>query len=270
MNPDDGPERPDADGPLSLEPDDKARWAHREDPDLRAERETGKPAVPPPARPTNTSRYGWLVGVAFLLAVAYVGFNGLRTQGVGSTGIDADRPLPPFAVPLALSDLDGDANIARTEGGGDEGRVPACAVTDPRALNLCTLARQGPVVLAFRFPRGAGEPCDQQLDSMESVRRKFRGVGFAAVSVRGDRDDLRRLVRERGWGFPVGYDRDGLVSNLYGVAVCPTVTLAYPGGIVRETTVGLLDERQLTREVAALVATSRARGWTPEGVAEPR
>ena len=32
--------------------------------------------------------------------------------------------------------------------------------------------------------------------------------------------------------MPVGYDRDGAVSDLYRVGGCPTVAFAYPGGIL--------------------------------------
>ena len=77
---------------------------------------------------------------------------------------------------------------------------------------------------------------------------------FAAVSVRGDHEALRRTVRERGWRLPVGYDHDGAVANLYGVAVCPTVTFAARGGEVAGTAVEFLDERALAARVEALEA----------------
>jgi hypothetical protein len=63
----------------------------------------------------------------------------------------------------------------------------------------------------------------------------------------------------------VAHDRDGLVSNLYGVAGCPTTTLAYPGGKVMRSYLGkqLLSETSLRAAVARLVAGSRRRGWIP-------
>ena len=76
--------------------------------------------------------------------------------------------------------------------------------------------------------------------------------GFAAVSVRGDRGDVRALVRKRGWGMPVGYDHDGAVTNAYAVATCPTITFARRGGVVADTSFKLLGDAALAREVEAL------------------
>ena len=139
--------------------------------------------------------------------------------------------------------------------------MPACSVRGPEVLNVCQLAERGPVVLAFLATRSG--KCTRQLDVLERLRGDFPGVQFAAVGIRGNRGDLRADVRRRGWGFPVGYDHDGVVANLYAVSVCPTVTFAYPGGIVMRTTLGLVGEAGLRADLRALVRASRERGWTP-------
>ena len=69
--------------------------------------------------------------------------------------------------------------------------------------------------------------------------------------------DLRALVRSHGWRFPVAYDHDGILANLLGVAVCPLIVYALPGGIVRESTVGEIDGRALDHRLDAL---EQARG----------
>lgn len=248
------PEAGDADrGPLSWEDFDELD-APRADDDDRA---------PGPVRPAGTSRYGWLVGVVVILILAYITLNTIRTDSSGSRGVPAGDPLPAFATPLALSDLDGDANVATHPGEGDRGSRPACEVRGPKILNSCQLAEQGPVVLAFAGTRG--ERCERQLDTMQRVSRlpEARGVRFAAVAIRGNRDALRGDIRKRGWTFPVGYDRDGLVANLYGVSVCPTITFAYPGGIAQHTTIGELDQAKLAARVRALAAGSQRHGWMP-------
>jgi hypothetical protein len=195
--------------------------------------------------------------------MAYVSLNILRTNGTGSRGVPAGHPLPPFAAPLALGSLDGDANVADRPDEGGRGDRPACEVRGPQILNVCQLAERGPIVLAFLAARDSR--CEGELDLLERVRRTpaARGLQIAAVAIRGDRSKLRRDITRRGWRFPVGYDRDGLVANIYGVSVCPTITFAYPGGIARRTTIGFLDERELAREVGALAAASRERGWRP-------
>jgi AhpC/TSA family len=186
-------------------------------------------------------RPGALVGVLAVVALAYVSLNTLRTEGPGSRGVPSGERLPPFAAPLALSALEGDANVA-------PGR--ACEVRGGDVLNVCELAEDGPVVLAF-FAEPS-DRCADQIDVLDRLRSRYPDVRFAAVAIRGDRDDLRRRVRERGWRLPVGHDRDGAVTNLYGVAVCPAVTFADRGGGVRGTAVGTLTERELTSRIERL------------------
>ena len=205
---------------------------------------------PPPSPPARGQGFVWVLGVVGILAIAYITLNTLQTDAPGSRGIPAGRTLPPFAVPLALSNLEGDANIATRPGAGPEGKRPACEVRGPRVLNSCQLAERGPVVLAFVATRS--ERCERQIDVVERVRARFPEVQFAAVAIRGDRGDVRRVVRRHGWRMPVGYDHDGAVANLYAVAICPTITFARRGGRVVSTSFELLDESALTRRVEAL------------------
>lgn len=217
-----------------------------------------RPSPPTPARRPG-SRSAWLVGVVLLALIAYVTVNTLRTDSPGARGVPDNSPVPPFAAPLALGPESGDANVAREADQGRAGRVPACSVRGPAVLNVCQLAERGPVVLAFLIDRGG--VCTRQLDEIERVRPRFPGVQFAAVAVRGNRDRLRRLIRAHRWRFPVGYDHDGAVANVYFVGVCPTMTFAYAGGVAMHTTVGLLGPRGLEARVRQLVAGSEERGW---------
>ena len=212
-------------------------------------------------RPPGTTRYLWFVGVALFLLIAYATVNTLTTEHASSTGVPPDHPLPPFAVPLALSNLQGDANVATADNQPNAGPRPACEVRGPRILNVCQLAERGPVALAFLATRGA--QCEAALDRLQAVRSSFPGVQFAAVAIRGDRADLRAAIRGHGWRFPVGYDSDGVVANLYGVAVCPQITLAYTGGIVRTNLIGEISTARLRAELRRLVSGSVQRGWHP-------
>jgi hypothetical protein len=198
-------------------------------------------------------RPGAIAGVFAILVLAYISLNSLRTEGPGARGVPAGERLPAFAVPLALSDLEGRANVT--------GR--ACDVRGPRVLNVCELAEQGPVVLAFLAE--PVERCSHQVDLLDRVRPGFPGVRFAAVAIRGDRAPLRERIRERGWRLPVGHDEDGDVANAYAVAVCPTITFAARGGEVRSTSYGMLGEPELRARIRALVRPPRAssRDWDP-------
>ncbi|HEX8123628.1 MAG TPA: hypothetical protein VF549_20425 [Solirubrobacteraceae bacterium] len=185
------------------------------------------PPAPPPARPQGASRYGWFLGVAGFLLIVVVTLNAVLTDSdIPSGGPDSGK-LAPFAVPLADSSLEGDANLATEEGQDQLGPRPACEVREPDVLNICEQWEQGPVVLAL-FPTNA-DRCRAVLGQLERMRSRFPRVRFVAVGSRGDRADLR------GWSFPVGWDRDGAVAARYGLVGCPQVTFAHKGGKVVET-----------------------------------
>jgi len=241
-------------GPLSF--DDEPEQRDRPEPPVER-----KPDVPPPAKPPGMSRYGWWFGVLVFGILVYIGLNTLNNSGGGSRGIAAGRQLPPFAVPLAASKLNGDANVATRKGEGSSGARPACSVRGPNVLNECQLVAGAPSAIAFLATRGGD--CTKQLDVLERARARFPQVRFAAVAIRGNRNDLRSDIRKHGWQFPVGYDHDGAVANLYDVAVCPTVTFAYPGGRAMHTTLGLLDTPKLDATLRDLIAGSEKRGWRP-------
>ena len=186
--------------------------------------------------------------------IAYASLNTLRTDSVGSQGLKIGAKVPPFAAPLALGTIEGDVNVARKANQGSAGRRPACSVRGPQILNSCELAEGGPFVLAFLATRGT--QCTRELDRLARVRARHPRVQVAAVSIRGDRDDLRALVRRHGWRFPVAWDRDGILANLFGVAVCPQLTYALPGGVVQATSVG----RARRRGARPALRRARARG----------
>jgi hypothetical protein len=185
-------------------------------------------------------RPGTIAGVVALAILGYITYNSLVTEGPGSRGVEAGSELPSFAVPLALSDLEGDANVSDR----------ACEVRSQDVLNVCELAERGPLVLAF-FAEPVAR-CVDQIERIDRLRQRFPDVQFAAVAIRGNRDDLRRLARERGWGLPVGHDRDGAVANLYAVAVCPQITFASRDGEVTGTAFGTQDEAELIERIEEL------------------
>jgi hypothetical protein len=235
---------PEPDRPESAEERER-RWAHRRDPDLDEVLDR-----PPVKRGTPSGRYTWFVGVAFLVVIAIVFVNSLTSDDIGSQGIQPGKRMPVFAAPLVLSSLDGAVNLATKRNDREErGKVPACELRRPDVLNACELWRK-PVVLAFFATRGA--QCVRELDLLERLRPRYPDVSFAAIAIKGDRDELRELVRKHRWGFPVGYDVDGRLTNVYGVAVCPQVTYAHRGGIVNETTLGEADLQELEAQIRRL------------------
>ncbi len=205
--------------------------------------------------PTYARRAG-LLGVVILVA-AVIGT--LLAKSNDAIPIPPGHMLPPFAVPLALGSLEGDANIATRAHQGSAGEVPACSVRGAQVLNVCQLYEQGPVVLTLFVDGGM---CPAVLSDMQALARSFPEVRFAAVAIAGNRAALRRLVHARGLTLPVGFDKDGALASLYKVFSCPQVNFAYPGGVVQST--ALLQKPSLASlraRVGELVAASRARGW---------
>ncbi len=226
----------------------------------------------PKARPDSrrpTSRYSVFVGIAFLIVIVIATANTLRTRDDGILGTsEADRgePLPEFAVPELLGSQEGDANVFQDdcETGAnpcpsDESHNPACRVDLPEVIRVCDLFDR-PLVISFWFTGGAD--CLPTQDVVDRVADRFGArVNFLSINVRDDRDEAAAIVRERGWGVPVGWDADGAVSNLYRVGVCPTVAFAFPGGLFSEAKLGTdeLSDEELTAAVERLLRESERR-----------
>jgi len=148
------------------------------------------------------------------------------SNGVGSPGVTAGKPLHHFVAPLATSGLNLDANAK-----------PRCdaARPNPAGLNVCG---RDPIVLAF-FVTGS-TACEAQVDALQalSLQPKFHGIQFAAVAVHADRRQTLKEVRRHRWSIPIAYDRDGSVGDLYGIEICPLVELARRGGVVARRLIG--------------------------------
>ena len=208
-----------------------------------------------PPEPGRSPRYGLYVGLLAVVLLVLLAINTAGTRHTAARGIEPGHRLAPFAVPLALGQLTGDADIALRPDQGALGRVPACAERGPQILNICQLYEQGPVVLAL-FVNGGG--CAEILGDLQALSSSFPGVRFAGVAIKGNRDGLRQLVRSRGLSFPVGIDSDGALAGLYKVASCPQVSFALPGGVVQSR--ALLSRPALPvlrARVSQLVAAAR-------------
>jgi hypothetical protein len=210
-------------------------------------------------------RYSLIVGLLFaivvLIAVLHRADNGGWTLGLDRA--PPHWPLPQFAVPLATSGLEGDANVAQDDCEtsalpcpADARRTPACRLREPGAFRVCDLFDR-PSVLSFWFTKGEG--CVEQQDVVNRVYERYRGrVDFLSLDVHDDRETVRDTVRERHWRMPVGFDRDGAVSALYRVGGCPTFAYAYPGGTLESASIGDLTAAELSAKVDGLLhATHR-------------
>jgi len=257
-------------GPLGFERDDD----HDGDAPPPATRSDG------PARPhgaarggrgaVSGNRYAWLIGIAAILVAGFVLINSTRPAGPGAVGLPAGATLPPFAVVLATSDVvcDSDddacdANVAASgaRDHGEAGSRPACEVRGPTVLNVCELTERGPLVLGLMATRDSS--CVRSFGALAALARRHRGLQVAVVGIRGGLEELRQVVRERGWSFLVGWDRDGVLASIYGVVACPYVAVARWHGRVEATLPGRATAAELERAADRAVAASRRAGWRP-------
>ena len=204
-------------------------------------------------RPGN--KYAWAVGIVALMVIAVVFFTvNLPNEGAGVRGPQPGQKLPAFAAPLATSNVDDDfdANVfqARKDARSAGKRLAACQVRTESVLNSCEL-RERPSVLTMIATEGTD--CEPQVDRVERIRKDFPQVNFALVMSGQKRSEAGEIVRRRGWGMPVGVDRDGAVTNLYGVGVCPTTVFTDRHGTVRRTDLGNLTEAQLRAHIRSLL-----------------
>lgn len=217
--------------------------------------------------PKPGGRYSLAVGIAFLVLVLIAFANMITTREAGTLGLNPDEtdlPLPEFAVPAALSSLEGDANIAQDDCETSElpcptgaERTSACHVRLPGVIRVCDLFGK-PLVISFWFTKGGD--CEAQQDIVSAAYERFRGrVNFLSLNVRDDRDTVRDLLRERDWKMPVGVDRDGAVANVYRVGGCPTFAFAYPGGLLERAVIGKVDAPEFGNRVRYLIKASERR-----------
>lgn len=214
------------------------------------------------------SRYSTFVGIAFLIFIVYVTLNTIRTDDGGVLGVgnsDKGQPLAEFAVPDIRGGVDGDANIFQDDCStasnpcpSDGRRQSACNVDIQGVLRVCDYFDR-PLAISFWFTKGGD--CLPTEDTFNRLSVRFGEVAFLSINVRDDRSKVEQIVKQRGWSVPVGWDRDGAVSNLYRIGVCPSVALAYPGGILRGGLIGTdeLDDKGLATSLRELIAESKQR-----------
>lgn len=233
----------------------KPSAAERFEHEDRVNPEPDAPERRKPEVPRSGNRYAWAVGIVALMVIAVVFFTvNLPNQGAGVKGPQPGERLPAFAAPLASSsvDDDADANVfpSRKAARSAGSRLAACQVRTESVLNSCEL-RERPSVLTMIVTEGTD--CEPQVDRVERMRKDFPQVNFAVVMSGQKRSEAGRIARRRGWGMPVGVDRDGAVTNLNGVGVCPTTVFSDGRGIVRRTDLGNLTESQLSAHTRALL-----------------
>jgi hypothetical protein len=213
-------------------------------------------APPPPGRAPAPAppRYGRYFVLLVGLILVLITINTITTRPNGSTGVAPGTRAPPFAAPLAIGNLPGEADVATRPHQGAAGKVPACQERGPEILNVCELYEQAPVVLALFVDSGS---CPEVLSDLQALKSAYPRVRFAAVAIKGGTAGVRKLIRSKHLTFPVGLDRDGVLAALYRVASCPQISFIARGGVVHSRALlGRPSQATLRSRVAALAAST--------------
>ena len=124
------------------------------------------------------------------------------------------------------------------------------------AIRVCDLFDQ-PLAISFWFTRGGD--CIPRQNAFDEVACRYDGSRqlphpstSATIARRSPTSS-----RSDGWKVPVGLDPDGAVSNLYRVGGCPTIVLAYPGGILYDARTRGYEPEEIDGFVDELLTASR-------------
>jgi peroxiredoxin len=115
---------------------------------------------------------------------------------------------------------------------------------------------RGQVVLINFWASWCG-PCRQEMPHLEAIYRKYEPLGFTVfgVNVEQDRKLADKVLRDIPVSFPILFDEENLVSELYGVDAMPATILVDRDGTIRHMHRGYKPgyEKEYEKQIKALV-----------------
>ena len=112
--------------------------------------------------------------------------------------------------------------------------APDFALKSSNGENLRLSEFRGDVVMINFWATWCG-PCRQEMPLLDELYQRYQRVGFSLLGVNIDDDPRRamRMIEELGVGFPVLFDAEKAVSQLYKVDAMPVTVLVDREGNVR-------------------------------------
>lgn len=115
---------------------------------------------------------------------------------------------------------------------------------------------RGQVVLINFWASWCG-PCRQEMPHLDAIHQKYADLGFTVfgINVEQDRDMADKVLRDIPVSFPILFDDDNLVSQLYDVDAMPVTVLVDRNGDIRFMHRGYKPgyEQEYEQQVRALV-----------------
>jgi thiol-disulfide isomerase/thioredoxin len=143
---------------------------------------------------------------------------------------------------------------AAAEGPAVGGRAPDFTFTAPdgRTLRLSDY-RGKPVALHF-WATWCG-PCIRELPLIAALGSRSQNLSTLAVNCAETDREVSSFLRARKLNLNVVMDRDGQISQLYNIYAIPQTFMIDSEGIVRSIQVGAYSQRELNRDISALLAS---------------
>ncbi len=97
------------------------------------------------------------------------------------------------------------------------------------------LAEQRGNVVMINFWASWCSPCRQEMPHLNMLSDEFAGLGFTLIGVNVDEDkkEADRAIQEMKVAFPVLFDADGKIADLFSVDAMPTTVIIDKSGNIR-------------------------------------
>jgi len=107
-----------------------------------------------------------------------------------------------------------------------KGVAPDFTLKSNQGKNLRLEEYRGQVVMLNFWASWCG-PCRQEMPLMENIYNKYQDLGFTILAVNVDEDsaDADRFLKSVPVSFPVLYDNDSKVSEMFSVDAMPTTVM---------------------------------------------
>jgi peroxiredoxin len=100
--------------------------------------------------------------------------------------------------------------------------------------NLRLSEMRGEVVLINFWASWCG-PCRQEMPELEAIYQKYQSLGFTILGINVDKDRAMadKVINKTTLSFPILFDSDNAVTELYKVDAMPTTVMVDRNGKVR-------------------------------------
>lgn len=93
-------------------------------------------------------------------------------------------------------------------------------------------------------------PCREEMPAFDAVAARRPDVYFLGVAVQDTETEARAFAEEIGVGYPLGFDSDGTISDLYPILGLPTTSFITSDRTEAASWSGILDEAKLESLIA--------------------